>query len=47
MSDFFIENMPMSGGGLGSYADIFSLGMSIVFAGTFGVLLLFVSRLIE
>jgi cationic amino acid transporter 2 len=33
MSQFFEENMPMTGGGLGHYADIFSLGLSIVFAG--------------
>jgi cationic amino acid transporter 2 len=32
MSQFFEENMPMTGGGLGHYADIFSLGLSIVFA---------------
>lgn len=33
MSNFFEENIPMDGGEIGSYADVFSLGLSLIFSG--------------
>lgn len=33
ISNFFVQNMPMTGRGLGQYADIFSLGLAVVFSG--------------
>lgn len=33
MSNFFEENIPMDGGEIGTYADVFSLGLSLIFSG--------------